>query len=207
LDALERASRFQYLLGYYPSAGESSRRIRVVVNRPDATVLHRNTFQSETGPEDVENFHEMVAVERIDDALESLRTGPRSLFNGQSVSRSQGIRVSASAADGPSPGPQMKVSVAFDPGRLAFAQEGGHYRATIYAAVTVEGANGDALGDLLRKIDVAIPEHEFARTRREWIAIDLEIVVSGDPRNLRAAIYNYDSDRVLAAGQTIRPSH
>ena len=100
----------------------------------------------------------------------------------------------------------MKVSVAFDPVHLAFAQEGGQYRATIYAAVTVEGANGEALGDLLRKTDVVILEREFARTRREWIAIDLEFAVRGEPRNLRAAIYNYDSDRVLAAGQTIRPS-
>ena len=50
-------------------------------------------------------------------------------------------------------------------GRLAFAQERGQYRATIFAAVTVEGTNGEALGDLLRKIDVAIPERVFARTR------------------------------------------
>ena len=46
MDRIDQASRFGYLLGYYPSRNLDGkyRRIAVQVNRPGATVLYRHGY-------------------------------------------------------------------------------------------------------------------------------------------------------------------
>jgi hypothetical protein len=207
LDAIDRASRFQYLLGYYPlleKASAGPRRIRVVVKRPGVSVSYRRTFQNETGPEDLESFHEIVARERLAEVIDSLKSGPRILFNGQSISRSRGIRISTSISAVSPSSVSVNVTFVIDPDYIVFAHREGKHHATIYVNVRAEGADGNPLGGLHRRLKLAITDREFARTTREWIAVDLELAVPAMPRRLYAAVYNYDSDRAIAASETIR---
>ena len=207
LDSLERASRFQYVLGYYPrtnTAPDAQRRIKVVVRRPEVTAQYRHAYQLQPPATVEEDFRRAAADERIEAALDYLTEPTRFLGNGQPITMPRTLRISTAADDKDANRSEIVVRLAADPTRIRFAQEDGMYRATVDVAVIVDGDPQEPVGTLRREVDLVLSPSEFQRTKRQWLEFDVTVPLSGSPSRIRAAVYDYDSDRTLSAMSPIR---
>ena len=75
LDRIERGSRFQYLLGYYPSATHAPdvhRTVRVAVNRRDVTTQYRHGYRLAPSIDDEAEFRAAAAEYRLSTELTRL---------------------------------------------------------------------------------------------------------------------------------------
>ena len=78
LARLDRMTSHQYLLGYYPSSPPAENAfgsIRVVVNRPDVTVLHRHSYLPKTRFDEAD-LRRFFLEARVEQALSWLRKPP-----------------------------------------------------------------------------------------------------------------------------------
>ncbi len=74
---LDRLTRFQYLLAYYPltaAADDRHRIIRITVMKPGLTVLYRHGYQQRPLPTDPEDLRRTIAENRIADIVSDLRS-------------------------------------------------------------------------------------------------------------------------------------
>jgi hypothetical protein len=198
---LDRATRFQYLLGYYPRIdlpdGEH-RVVRVEVNRPGTTVLYRHGYQVRPPESQPEDFRRAVAEARITAALSRL-TLPRYSELPQYYRIRTILTVQASASPRPNDEVEVKVRLSFDPSRVAFTRIGDEYHASLDLGIAIDDRDGGLLGERSERVDVKLSAREFERTKREWFGMTLDVLVKGRPDRVRAVVYDYDSDRVAPA--------
>ena len=199
LDELERSSRFTYVLGYYPKGDvppDLHRRIEVRVRRSRVTALYRHTYQREPRSTDSADFRQAATDDRIDTALTRVTEPRRPLVTGQFPRIATTLKVSAELRSGTA---DLVVNIAIDSSRLAFSERDGKHRATVYVVLLADGPDDIAVGVLRRQVDFALSPAEFSRARNEWLEFNLTVAVAEPPRRIRAAVYDYDSDRVFAA--------
>jgi VWFA-related protein len=202
LDLLDRSSRFQYVLGYYPTNAknvEAPHRIRVEINRPGVTPLYRHADQSRTHTSDAADFREAVAEDRLEAGLEHLANPPESYRRYPQHFRSRTtlkIEIPDAIAAGTS---GVLVRLSFDPTMVTFQNSNGRFRTNIQLVVVADGENDAIVGQHGRKLTVDLSADEFARTKRNWLSFDVTVPVTASPRRIRAAVYEYESDRVLSA--------
>ena len=208
LDALERASRVQYLLGYYPKANvapDAQRTIRVVVRRSHVTPMYRHAFQLQPPPGEREDFRTAAADERIESTFDWLMGPPRFLVTGQQITPPRGVRVSAATA-GPMPASNIAVRIALDPTRVIFTEADGRHRANLDLGVVVTGAGDDVTGEWRGPIALDLSESEFRRTRREWIEFDVTVPLTGAAQEVYAVVYQYESGRTSTGKHSVPKS-
>ena len=207
LEFLDRSSRFHYLLAYYPSESssrEAYRKIRVEIRRQGARSLYRHGYQLQAPESDAGDFQAAAASARLDTALSFLIKPPLSqtkyahLF----MRRSPTLRVTLARVN--SAASQVSVTLALDASRIAFVSGSGRYRARLHLVVVVDGAEDTVVGTQTRTVELDLSAEEYARTTREWVSFDLEVKLDGEPRKIRAAVYDYGSDYVFSAAASYR---
>lgn len=204
LEALERSSRFYYVLGYYPrpdASPNTQRRVKVQLGRSGMTLLYRQAYQQQPRPTDDDDFRQAAAEDRIQTALTSVTEPRRRLHNGQLPPVTTTLRISTTA---PPDAASVLVSLSLDPTRLLFNEVDGNYRASVYVAVLVGGASEENVGSLRTQMNFTLSASEFNRTKREWLEFDVSVPLTSSPHRIRAAVYDYDSDRVFSALQTVQ---
>ena len=202
LDLLDRSSRFQYLLGYYPSVSSSPsayRRLRVEVNRRDVVPLYRHGYQLQAEETDVDDFRAAVAAERLDRSLGYLVDPPlsRRTFGHYFRPRTT-LKITPQPATSAAQS-AVAVTLALDPTMIAFIRQQSRYRAQLQMAIVVDSGGEEIAGRIDQPITIDLSEDEHARISREWLSFDVMVPIQGPTRRIRAAVYDYDSDRVLSA--------
>ena len=148
LARLDRMTSHQYLLGYYPSSPPAENAfgsIRVVVNRPDVTVLHRHSYLPKTRFDEADLRRFFLEL-RVEQALSWLRKPPPARkFPTTAALEQPGIKLSALVTPAAAGEVQVKVELAFDPTRLIFTQQGNDLLARRDLVVVVDGADQEAL--------------------------------------------------------------
>jgi hypothetical protein len=194
LDRLDRATRFQYLVGYYPANPEwdgDFRRIEVRLgdDRPDLRILHRGGYYAndELVPYDRREFLShawMVSAAAYPDRITDI-----------------GVGVWGSP-EGPG---RLSVEVSVNPDSVRFTEVGGRHLAHFEIAVFVAGDEARAVGEVWRTADLSFSDEEYAQLQAgQHIAYRTTIDVTGRARTLKAVVYDHDADRLGTATSRVR---
>jgi VWFA-related protein len=187
LDEIDRATGFQYILGYYPPdtpLDGSFRAIQVKVNRPGVTVSYRHGYYAQRAlvPTDLERFLPFARI-----------TGA-----GAQITRMRDIAVTVSVPQVVRAAGQLelRMEVRIDASTIAFERDGDHRVAQVELAVFV-GDNQEAmLGELWERIDLRVPERSYQRLVRDGIVHAVKVKVTSQPRQVKAVAYDPATDRL-----------
>jgi hypothetical protein len=208
LTALDRGSRFQYLLGYYPqvvATPDTYRTVRVVVNRPagTATARYRHGYRFTASADDELQLRQAVSEEAIQRTLRRLTgaepvrylPGLRPFFPSLKVTGTSSQSVG---------GLGIQVTLSFDPLRIAFAPEANRYRSTLDLAVLVTDKTGTTVGELTQPLEVVLSAEEFKRAKKHWLLTRVTVPVRGTPARVHAVLYDYESDRAFGGESDVK---
>ena len=93
----------------------------------------------------------------------------------------------------------MRVVVAFDPMWPSFRQEGEHYVTELDLKVVADDSARTVVGQGTARVSVRLTPAEYGRIKREWLEYELPVDVTSVPAYLRAALYDFETDRVASA--------
>lgn len=187
VDAMDAATRFQYLLGYYPSNAEWNgkyRRIEVNVNRPGLTVLHRDGYfgRRDTGSLERKN---LLVFSRVAGAAAFERP-----IADVPVTADRAV-VAMSGATG-----QVQVDVTIDASRLSFEDVNGRHHGSIEIAVFCAGRRDEAVGESWQTVEMAYRDEDLAAVKRAGFRHTVTMPVTALPQNAKIVVYDYGSDLV-----------
>ena len=195
LDRLDRATRFQYLIGYYPSntSWNGERRdIEVRVRRPGVTVLHRGSYaaRQDLVPFDRRAF---LTHARVAAAL------------GYRVRLTDiGVTVTGAVTRRQDGGQRVRAIVTIDPATIAFEERGGRHIASLDVAVSAGSRQQRPVGETRKRVDLALEPETYARAMKDGVVFETTLDVTATPRHLKAIVYDYASDRLGSAVTQIR---
>jgi VWFA-related protein len=197
LDRLERASRFQYVLGYYPTVSASAeiqRTIRVVVNRKDVTPQYRHGYRLASSVDDEKDLNQTVAEYRI--ATELQRLAEANTYS-RFPAAAAPLRLTTKNIAGVNGTDAVQVSLSFNPG-YSFVNEGESTQATFHVVVVLDDADDVPVGELRQAIPLTLSAGELAQAKNKWIEFDVKVPVKGKPARVRAALYDAENDRLIS---------
>lgn len=195
IGAVDRATRFQYLLGYYPANTDwngEPRRIEVRVNRPGVTVLHRHSY---FGRED------LVPFDRRAFLTHSRITGASAY---RVLMRDVAVTVTGAVFRDKDNTWQARAEVSIDPSTIAFEQIDGRHVAEIDVAVFVGARNQRQVGELRKRVELKLEPDTYARMQKEGVKFETMIDLTGQPRYLKAVVYDYAADKLGSAVAEIK---
>jgi hypothetical protein len=179
--AIDRATSFQYLLGYSPARSipdGAFRQIEVKVRRPGATPAYRHGYFST--PRMALTEREVMAYSRI-------------LTTATHPSR-QDFKMTASAADVAGPPRAVDVTVTVDPSHLKLTLTDGRYVGSLDVAVF---CSGQAEVTTWHQVAVALSEADFKRAKPITFVVRSPIDLI--PRRVLAVVYDFGADLVAAS--------
>ena len=203
LDRIERGSRFQYLLGYYPAATHAPdvhRTVRIEVNRRDVTAQHRHGYRLAPSVDDEQEFRATAAEYRLTTELARLlEPPPRHPAGLRSLPTLRVTTERVATQEG-----SLKVGLAFNPARVSFDGEGDDKRVVLEIAVVLDDHKGNPIGELTKSMELTLSAKELARAKDRWIEFDVMVPFAGEPARIRAVIYDYDRDGIRSAVSPVR---
>jgi VWFA-related protein len=209
LDRLERASRFQYLIGYYPTtthAPDVHRTVRVEVNRRGVTAQYRHGYRLAPSINDEQEFRAAAAEFRLTTELARL-----SDTAGQTKLLQQGFRFAPSLRITPQGimekdgGGELTVALAFNAARVYFTRDENSSGAVLHVYVVADDAKGVTVGELNRTVELSLSAKDIAQSKTQWIEFDVTVPLIGNPARVRAAVYDYDRDTVRGGSAAVPP--
>ena len=186
LDDLDRATRFDYILGYYPTnptADDRFRRIRVAVNRPGLTVLYRHGYYASTTLRPLDRQH-VLTFSRVSAAA----AYPKDVSD-------LGMQATATMAKPPA-APQVRVDVRIDPAHVAFTRAGDRNVADLELLVGCLDGRDRLLGQTWQTVQLSYTDDRLAAVKREGVPVSLPIVVTGVPKTAKIVLYDYGADLI-----------
>jgi hypothetical protein len=192
---VDEATRFEYLLGYYPANTARDgkfRDVKVKVNRPGVTVLVRNGYYDEDViiPGDRAAF---MAHQRMS-----------SVGNTRDLVRDLSLSLKASQVKSPNkalPG-DVIVELRIDPARIAFAEVDGRRVAAVEFRVYCGDAREKVVGQTQGVMRLNLTEASYAKYAQDGIPYTARIQVSARPRTVKAIVYDPAAD---LAGSMVAP--
>jgi hypothetical protein len=183
---IDRASRFQYLLGYYPADDSwdgSFRNIQVEVTRPGLTVLYRHGYFAR---------QEVLPIDR-----RALASYGRIAATAEYAREITDIRLDATAVErraGSSR--EVELAITIDLSRARFAPDGGEQAGTIELAAFCLDRGGRPIGDVWQTLQLRVGDAELARLRREGMRVTLTVPVTAAADTVKLVAYDYGADLV-----------
>jgi VWFA-related protein len=203
LAALDRATRFHYLIGYYPTRElppDQYREIEVSINRPGLRLSYRRGYQAQPAIDKPEDYRQAQIAARMEDG--ALRLVDPTLSNLPNSDRGFKWDIHLTASMSRAVGPHsVQVAVAFDPLLTMFAKIGDRYVAELDLMLLADDEHRNVVGELKRHLKVELSAAEFAQTKRRWPTFDLVLEVTRAPTWVRGVLYQFDTDRT-AMNQT-----
>ena len=195
LNAIDDSTRSFYALGYYPtdSARDGRRRsIKVTVARPGVRVLHRHAYYAHAGSLPFDH-RAALTRSRIDGAR-----GYRLLVKDIPVT------VTATVVRGKTRDARVDVAVQVDCQQVLFREQDERHVATLDVGIFVGTRTERQIGETRKRVDLNVAPETFARMRSEGVRFTASVDVQGEPRYVRAVVYDYQADRLGSAATRIR---
>ena len=189
---IDRTSRSQYVLGYYPTNGEQNgryRHITVKVTRPGLTALYRNGYFARQllVPTDRRQF---MAFSRI-------------LAAGSYPGPIRDIGVSVDATRDASTG-EVRVAVSVKPDRIRVVERDGRQ----FVELDVALFNGDTrdrlISQLWQRIDLNLSAAEMSTAISNDIQYTMRFTPQRTPANVKVVVYDHVSDLIGTAAAPVR---
>jgi len=188
---IAQAISVDYLLGYIPSNenwhGEY-RRVEVRVSRPGVTVMYRRGYDAVATPPPWNDRETMTDV-RMAEARNAARP-PRGITLQLKPTR---------GTDG-----AVHVELQVEPSGVAFTTVEGRHVASLDVAIWIADRQGNMVGAITDRIDLKLTDATYATLVKQNIVFTRNIAVTGTPFEARAAVYDYDNDRVGSASRRIQ---
>ena len=203
LAALERSTRFHYLLGYYPTeslAPDAYRRITISVRREGVRLLYRQGYVARAAPEAPEDYRTAVTEARLDAAAAFL-VNPLPVDETTRLFRWR-LRLERplwTPSESGGAGGRIQVTVSFEPREVAFGKAGAQYYAELDFVLLADDDKRGVLGEQRVRLPFRLSPTEFQRTSREWLSYDATVDAIARPAYLRAVLYDFSQDRVASA--------
>jgi VWFA-related protein len=191
LDDIDRASRFEYLLGYVPANAAWDgryRRITVKVNRKDARVLYRHGYYAS------ESF---TPANRKD-----FLTYTRIAAAGGSALPVTELGVSA-AAEYAKADREVVLKVTLKVDGVQFTIVDGRHKGSIQIATFCGTAAEAVVGESWQTIDLNLSEETFQKVIAEGLPYTQRVPVRAAPAYVKVIAYDYGSDRTGSAVVTL----
>jgi hypothetical protein len=187
VDLIEGATRFGYVLGYYPSKGALDgkfRNVRVSVNRPGLTVLVRSGYFARP---------EVTPIERrglqIYGRVVSAAGHPVNVPDIQITPRSALMQPARG-------GGQVAAEMTIDLSRVVFRKEAGRNVGSVdlaVFAVTSERVQR-TVGQWWNTLAFTFTDDRLAAVRATGLTQRVLVPVTGTPKELKIIVYDYESD-------------
>ena len=189
-DRIDAATRAQYVIGYYPASGDwdgDYRKIEVKVNRPGVSVMSRRGYFA---------TDQLVPFDR-----RQFLTHSRIAAAGDSTHALDDIRMTIA--------PRVErgeviVDATIDPSRLPMAPVDGLRSGEVDLAIFVGDRDEDVIGEKWQKVSLKLGEQPYQRAVAGGIRVTVRVPVKGQPRYVKAIVYDYASDLVGTATARIR---
>lgn len=190
-DYIDRASRFQYLLGYYPTNADWNggyRHVRVTVARPDVTVLVRRGYyaRNDDGPLDRKS---VVVYGRIIAAAGDARENP-----------DLGMQVTARQSGGRG---IVTVEGLIDVNRVLFERVGDRQQASLEVAIYALDRGQRKVGELRHTLELSYADERLAEVRRAGAPVTFAIPVTAAADTLKVIVYDFAGDLTGSRNLTV----
>lgn len=195
LARLDEATRFQYLLGYYPTNttwNGALRRIVVKVNRPGATVLYRRGYYAS---------QQLVPLDR-----RQFITYSRMTAAGAYTGEIKDIEVTMKppAVESQAGSRQIVFDINVKSSRIAFAESEGHHLAALDIGIYCGDVRKRVVCDSLQRMDLRLSDESYQRFLQGGAGYTVRLPVTGDPAYVKVIVYDYASDVLGSAVQRLK---
>ena len=195
MERLDQATRFRYVLGYYPTDGDwdgKYRNIRVEVNRPGVTVHVRDGYfaRHQLVPFDRQQF---MTYSRV---LAAATWGP--LIEDIPVTVKTDVAFASRDAE------EIDVEVGIDPSALTFVERDGQWATSFDVAVFVGDNRKDVAGEVWETVTLTMTPETYARVLNEGITHPARVETKGPARQVKVVVYDYAADRLGTAAAKVK---
>jgi VWFA-related protein len=205
LAALERSTRFYYVVGYYPTREvppDQYREIDVSIRRPGARISYRRGYQAQPPNDSPDVSREALTAARMaDGAWRLLNPDIRKVPKGD-LGITWETRLTAVMSK-TTERPSLQVTVAFDPLLVgkSFEKVGDRYLFEFELVLLADDEQRKVIAETKRHIKMNLSAAEFAQIKRRWPTFDVTLEVKSEPAYVRGVLYHFETDRI-AIGQT-----
>jgi len=184
IDAIDDVSRFQYLLGYYPSNQRFDGRFRTItvhVTRKDVQVLARRGYYAS----DLEGSFDQQGV----------MTYSRMVMAATTDTEMPDIGITATAANGQAgPGSVVTLGLTIDVSRIRFEAVNGRRSSSIEVAAFALGKKQAPIGEVHQNVTLTFTESRYAEVLKTGAPVPLTIPVSAPAEWVKVVVYDYLTD-------------
>jgi VWFA-related protein len=191
IDAMDRATRVQYTLGYYSTRAAADgryRRIEIRVSRPGVTLMYRHGY-FDTPPPRSSSPREELSYVRIVRAFEYEKAIA-------DLALTANTRRAPNDVTGR---PEIQVDVTIAPEHVTFATVDGRHVASVEVAVFLLDGADRAIDQIWQRLELNLRDETYARTMASGLTHHASFGRSDEARRVKVVVYDYAADLVGSA--------